>query len=302
MRASKHTFIVVMALLIGTCGTAAYAQQASPSKSPPTLRAIPVYVMDIYHEPVEGVVLSNQGEGSQSAPTDNSGRTYIGLPIGTQPHDRVSLQLVGNLTKNEEWEIVGDDRIEVPPFDNKPDSYVTVVLIRKSDKRLLVYRNYLNVFGRNSSWKSNPDVMGKEYQPETMAFAIRALQEQEREIARQKVELSNTLLSLAQSLYSEGKYQEAIDRCSEIFLMYPDHLRARIQLALAFVKVGRYTDAEIAYERILRAYDAQEMGQSELVNVLESYLIVLRRLNRDAKVEEIETRIKAIRAKPVQQE
>jgi hypothetical protein len=258
--------------------------------------------MDIYHEPVEGVVLSNQGEGSQSAPTDNSGRTYIGLPIGTQPHDRVSLQLVGNLTKNEEWEIVGDDRIEVPPFDNKPDSYVTVVLIRKSDKRLLVYRNYLNVFGRNSSWKSNPDVMGKEYQPETMAFAIRALQEQEREIARQKVELSNTLLSLAQSLYSEGKYQEAIDRCSEIFLMYPDHLRARIQLALAFVKVGRYTDAEIAYERILRAYDAQEMGQSELVNVLESYLIVLRRLNRDAKVEEIETRIKAIRAKPVQQE
>jgi hypothetical protein len=300
MHIGKCIFILVVAVLVGARSSVAYAQQASERQTPPARRTILVHVIDIYREPVEGIVLSNQGEGSQSDPTDNSGRTYIGLPGGTKPNDQVSLQLVRGLKGNEEWELIGVDRVVVPPLEDKPDSFVTIVLMKKIDKQLLVNRSYLNILNRNEKQPSKSNNLEKEYEPEMLWRGINILREQEREIEHQKTKMVDVILSLAQLLYSEGKYQEAIDRCREGLLLYPYHLNSHIQLALALTKVGNYTEAELVYEQLLRIHETQEMSQSELINVLENYLIVLRRLNRELKAAEIKRRIEIIHANPFQ--
>lgn len=269
-------------------------------------RTLSVYVIDIYREPIEGVVLSTQGDGSQSDPTDNSGRTHIALPVGTKANDVVFLQLVRGLTLNTNWEILGGERALVPPFDDKPSSFVTVMLIKRVDKQSLANRNYLSSFlGMRpripSSGKPEGDakvaVSSEPSALEDATQAARAVQSEEEQIARDKEQVISTTVFIARSFYSEGRYYESVKAYRQALALRED-ITISIEFASALVKTKNYNDAESVYEQVLRSQDKNpQIQEASFLPVLEGYLVVLKTLNREYKIAEVQERIAVTRKK-----
>jgi tetratricopeptide (TPR) repeat protein len=98
-----------------------------------------IHAEDAEDEPVKGVVFSNKGDGTQSAPTDRAGTTRLALPKAAYPNDWIHLQVLKGTEGSNNWIFLSpwDGRVAVPPFDNKPDRFVLVVVAQKFDKRLL---------------------------------------------------------------------------------------------------------------------------------------------------------------------
>lgn len=98
-----------------------------------------IHVADAEDEPVAGVVLSNKGDGTHSDATDSAGITRLALPKAARPNDWIHLQVHKGTAGNANWILISpwDGRVAVPPFDNKPDQFVAVVVAKKFDKRLL---------------------------------------------------------------------------------------------------------------------------------------------------------------------
>lgn len=293
--------IVNLAIAALAVCSSSYAQQ----------RTLSIYVIDINREPVEGVVISTQGDGSQSDPTDNSGRTHIILPVGTKPNDVVFFQLVRGLKTNADWDIINGERALVPPFDAKPSSFVTVMVINRYDKQFLANRNYLNSFGGvsqklKSSEKSAEanersgelDQRTREYSLEEAAQAARLLQSQEAELSLQKHHIVNKTVSLAQSYYAEGRYHESVTAFREAVRLRPDDLKILSEFAAALEKDKSYAEAELIYEKVVTTLDQMpEVNHSETLILLEGYLAVLRQMKHETKLTEVEARIKVVRAK-----
>jgi hypothetical protein len=272
-------------------------------------RTLSVNVIDIWREPVEGIVLSNQGDGSQSDPTDNSGSTHVSLPIGTQPNDPVFLQLVRGVEANEKWEIMTGDRASVPPFDNKAHRFITVMLISRFDKQFLANRNYLNSLSVNRLQSKSLNRAGteeqkvavtgqelKEYKLDEAVQAARLLQSQENELVRQKLEILKKTVSLAQSYFGESRFHESVAAYREALALHPNDPKILSEFATALANDNNYAEAAVYYELFLTIQDqTPEVDQPDIIMVLEGYLIVLRKLKRDVKVSEVENRISVIR-------
>jgi len=94
-----------------------------------------VHVVNLEDAPLDGVVLSIKGKGTESEPTA-SGATRLKLPNDVKPSSEISLQLLRG-PDEEEWVLISpwDGRVIVPPFDDK--SYVSIWLGKKGDKQLL---------------------------------------------------------------------------------------------------------------------------------------------------------------------
>jgi len=128
---AMRSLIFTLFLAIGTlaCYGLAHAEE----------RLLVVHVVDAENNPVEGIVLSNKGDGTLSNPTNSAGITRMALPESARPSDWVHLQLRTGSRGNDKWILISpwDGRVEVPPFDNQPNHFVSVVVARKFDKGLL---------------------------------------------------------------------------------------------------------------------------------------------------------------------
>lgn len=266
-------------------------------------RNLSIHVVDIYREPIEGVILSTQGDGSQSDPTDNSGRTRIALPLGTKPNDVVFLQLVRGITTNAQWVMLSPEGATVPPFDDKPSRFVTVMLISKSDKQFFANRNDLRpILGTRpppSSDKSgvNAKTAGRSYTVEDAIQGAHAIQALEAQLAKEKQQFIDNLLSLARLRYSSRLYNESVSLYRQVLALRED-MTTSMELASALVEIPNYPEAELVYAQILRNQEKNpQADEFSLLPVLESYLTVLKNMNHEAKVSEVQSRIKVIRKK-----
>ncbi|MCI0487164.1 MAG: hypothetical protein L0229_11255 [Blastocatellia bacterium] len=117
-----------------------------------------VYVTDADGKPVEGVVLSIEGDDSRSDPTDSAGIMRMALPKDTRPGDWIHLQLLKGAEGNENWILISpwNGRVLMPPFDGKPDSFVSVVAAKKFDKRMLANPKALRAMAESVLYELAP--------------------------------------------------------------------------------------------------------------------------------------------------
>jgi tetratricopeptide (TPR) repeat protein len=84
-------------------------------------------------ETISDITLKCKGE-APSGRSDRNGAARLKLPLGARPGSSVVLQVLAG-----DWAIISpwDGRIVVPPFDNNPQNFVTVVVAKKGDKQML---------------------------------------------------------------------------------------------------------------------------------------------------------------------
>ena len=110
---------------------AAALVQAQPS-------VLRLEVTDTEDRPVAGVVLSPRGYGGTSAPSGRDGRTRLSL-VGVVPGGSVLLRVVPGEAGWVDWVFIDpwNGRVRMPPADRGPESYESVVVLRRSDRQLL---------------------------------------------------------------------------------------------------------------------------------------------------------------------
>lgn len=98
-----------------------------------------IHVADAEDEPIKGVVLSNKGDGTQSDPTNRTGVTRLALPRDARPNSWIFLQVLKGIEEKDSWILISpwDGRVAVPSFNNESENFVSVVVAKKFDKRLL---------------------------------------------------------------------------------------------------------------------------------------------------------------------
>src|SRR5215475_13742054 len=84
-------------------------------------------------EAISNVSLKCKGD-APSGRSDRNGAARLKLPLGARPGNSVVLQVLAN-----DWAIISpwDGRVVVPPFDNGPQNFVTVVVAKKGDRQML---------------------------------------------------------------------------------------------------------------------------------------------------------------------
>lgn len=122
-----------------------------------------IHVADAEDEPIAGVVLSNKGDGTRSDPTDSAGITRMALSKAARPNDWIHLQVLKGTAGNDNWILISpwDGRVAVPPFDNKPDQFVAVVVAKKFDKRLLANPIALRAMAATANSELSPKTAGE---------------------------------------------------------------------------------------------------------------------------------------------
>ena len=97
-------------------------------------------VADAHYHPVDGLVLSTQGDGSTSPPTDTAGKTRLRLAPQTKSGQWVSLSLqIARQPSGVEWVMISpwDWRARVPAFENENENFVPIVVVKKADRAML---------------------------------------------------------------------------------------------------------------------------------------------------------------------
>lgn len=98
-----------------------------------------IHVCDAQDKVIEGVVLSNKADGTKSTPTNDAGVTPLALTRFARAGDWIHLQVLKGTEGNEDWILISpwDGRVAILPFDNKTDRFVSVVVAKRFDRRLL---------------------------------------------------------------------------------------------------------------------------------------------------------------------
>ncbi len=88
--------------------------------------------------PLKGVVLATKGDGRKGPPTDDAGKTRIGLAPATKPSHQVTLMIV-QTPENKPWRFVSpkDGNVRVPPFENESNNFVSVWLTEPGNNAAL---------------------------------------------------------------------------------------------------------------------------------------------------------------------
>jgi tetratricopeptide (TPR) repeat protein len=84
-------------------------------------------------EVIPNVSLKCKGD-APAAGSDRNGTARLKLPPGSRPGSSVVLQIVAG-----DWVMISpwDGRIIIPPFDNNPQNFVSIVIAKKSDRQML---------------------------------------------------------------------------------------------------------------------------------------------------------------------
>src|SRR5690348_16096670 len=95
-----------------------------------------LHVVDTQGKAISGVILTVGGDSSTSSPTNRAGRTRIKLAPQSKPGSEVALVIV-----RANWDLVfispWNGRIIIPPFQDKPENVVEIVLAQRGDRVLL---------------------------------------------------------------------------------------------------------------------------------------------------------------------
>ena len=96
-----------------------------------------VHVSDPRDRPVRGLQIGLKSGGG-TATTLDDGSARIPLAQGTNEHSFVSVQIVSS-PRGADSVILSpyDFRVEVPSFENKPENYVLVIAVQRSDRTAL---------------------------------------------------------------------------------------------------------------------------------------------------------------------
>jgi hypothetical protein len=96
-----------------------------------------VHVSDPRDRPVRGLQIGLKSGGG-TATTLDDGSARIPLATGTNEHSFVSVQIVSS-PRGADFVILSpyDFRVEVPSFENKPENYVLVIAVQRSDRTAL---------------------------------------------------------------------------------------------------------------------------------------------------------------------
>ena len=96
-----------------------------------------VHVSDPQDRPVRGLQIGLKSGGG-TATTLDDGSARIPLAQGTNEHSFVSVQIVSS-PRGADSVILSpyDFRVEVPSFENKPENYVSVTVVQRSDRTAL---------------------------------------------------------------------------------------------------------------------------------------------------------------------
>ena len=273
--------------------------------------SVVVYVADADGGPVEGIVLSSKGEGPPTEPTDKRGQTNIRLPKGTQAYDPISLLLIEGPQGNLGWTLIGDGVVPVPPLDGKAGRYIQILVMRKSEKRLLANHKFITKFDKEYQDKTaiaSPALdeekrrlaaieMEKQYGTEGAEQAFSILQEETNALGVKSRRIAEVLMLQGQSLYAQGDYHEAVNKLSKALTLRPGHSQTLSLLALALTKAGDYVEAEQAYKRFQVLGGSIWQEDADMYLVLGNYAALLRKLNRESEAIKAEERASELRAK-----
>jgi tetratricopeptide (TPR) repeat protein len=107
-----------------------------------------LFVTNTDEKPQAGAILSPKGRGSVSSPTDHTGRTRIKVP-GAKPGKWVTLQLVRGPDGASGWYLVSPwkGRTVCPEMDNNPDNFLTVIIAKNRDRKVLTNKAAMRSVG-----------------------------------------------------------------------------------------------------------------------------------------------------------
>ena len=100
-------------------------------------RVLVVHATDVQRHPVAGLLIGVQGDGG-SAVTDQRGGARIMLSSGIRSGDWVDLRIVKS-PPGKDYVMLSpwDSRASVPPFENKTENFVEVVVAQRGDRAAL---------------------------------------------------------------------------------------------------------------------------------------------------------------------
>ncbi len=121
MRTFINSVCVLLAVVV--CSTLLLAEEG----------ILVLSVTNTTDEAISNVTLKCKGDAPPGW-SDRNGAARLKLPFGARPGSSVVLQILAG-----DWALISpwDGRVVVPPFDNNPQNFVTVVVARKGDKQML---------------------------------------------------------------------------------------------------------------------------------------------------------------------
>ena len=127
-RSLLRAFIPIPCLIAGiTLGLPCWAEQGY----------VLVLVQDTQHHPVRGVEIGIEGVGGSKL-TGDDGKAQLAVGAGTKAGDWLPLSILHSppgkdLVMNSPW----DYRAQVPPFEDKPENFIRVVVVQRGDRTAL---------------------------------------------------------------------------------------------------------------------------------------------------------------------
>lgn len=212
-------------------------------------------------EAIANVTLKCKGDAPPAA-SDRNGTARMKLPAGTRPGNSVMLQVTAG-----DWVMISpwDGRVIVPPFDNNPQNFVSIVIARKSDKQMLASAKAVEAMA-SRVLKEVGSKLDKQLSDEERRQVLEA---QAREFGLTPEEVDRAIREWSRKvtdLYQQGlaelyqkNYPKAADLLTEALEQRIKELQAAQNkaadaaffLGLALYEQGRYRDSANAYRKAL---------------------------------------------------
>ncbi|HEY5174201.1 MAG TPA: tetratricopeptide repeat protein [Terriglobales bacterium] len=121
-----------------------------------------VLVQDLQKQPVKGVQIGIEGAGGTGT-TGDDGKALLPLTKDTNENDWVSLQILHS-PPGKDLVMVSpyDNHTLVPPFKNKAENFVRVVVMQRGDLAALQNRTVLKAFAEKINKANAPKSVGKQ--------------------------------------------------------------------------------------------------------------------------------------------
>jgi tetratricopeptide (TPR) repeat protein len=252
MRKLSTVFSLLIINLAGYC--IAYAQVRARDVS------FNVFVTDSEDgRIINGIVFGKKGVSWESESTDK-GMTKIKiiiLPARGKTHTFVELFLLPNVPANQDWEMLDNGRVLIGDYKD-PEAYTPVFLRRR----------------RNNQLSQIPQT-----EPGSERFS------------GSKEEMVRSSLTYGILMYVGGNYRKAIDTFRFVLKQDPDNHIILHQLGKALTQAGLYKEAEEIFGKCVTIReDSQRATPFELVETLEDFATLLRRMDEKVKADTMQER------------
>jgi tetratricopeptide (TPR) repeat protein len=137
-----------------------------------------VLVQDTQHRPVRGVEIGIEGVGGSKI-TGNDGKAQIAVGAGTKVGDWIPLAILHSpsgkdLAMVSPW----DGRAQAPPFEDKPENFIRVVVVQRGDRAALENGNVLTSLAEKINKANSPKSADKATPPPDPKVSLAAVAQQ----------------------------------------------------------------------------------------------------------------------------